>query len=488
MKFVHLSLALSGFVLAGAAFAQTAAQQSAAEKVILKSCAGCHDTSMTPSFVDDSGAVDWASVKQNASKISARVQSTTRPMPPKAAPASYQPSAQDKADLLAYTAAVLNPTGSTGSNGNTGSTGSTGSTNSDAIVPLSKLSVEPGFKIEVFGQVKGARSLAVHSSGIVFVGTGGFSDVDPQGRVSALVPTSTGVKTVVLASGLDNPNGVALDGDDLYVAEFTRVIKFKGAVATVKSLASGTSARVTYSVVKDGFRQQDDHGWKYIAVGPDHKLYINVGANCNVCAEDLDNAAGIFRMNLDGSNYEQVARGVRNSVGIAFDPSNNDLWFTDNGRDNLGDTIPGDELNHLTTQGQNFGFPSCFAATITDPTYGKGVDCNASTFTKPAVVLGPHVASLGLTFYSGSKFPASYQNAIFIAEHGSWNSTSKVGYRLTIVQPTTDGYSYRPFIKGWVDAAGKTNWGRPVDVKNYIDGTLLLSDDNAGIVYRISPK
>lgn len=475
MKLVSLTFVLSGLMLGGIANAQSELQTKA-EAAIVKSCGSCHDQSMTPSFVDDSGAIISANVVANAAKISARVQSTTRPMPPKSAPAFMQLTATEKTDVLAYTASLLvtTPTEPTAP--------------TTEIVPLSKLTIEPGFKIEVFGQVTGARSLAVHSSGIVFVGTGGFSDVDPQGRVSAIVPTTTGNKTVVIAKGLSNPNGVALNGTDLYVAESTRVIVYKNAVATAKSLAAGSVVTAKATVVKSGIRDQSNHHWKYLAIGPDGKLYIPIGADCNVCVED--EGASIYRMNLDGSDWELVAKGVRNTVGLTFHPVTGQLWFTDNGRDSLGDTLPGDELNVLTTEGANFGFPSCFATNVVDPTFGKGFTCNESTWTKPVRDLGPHVAALGLTHYTGSTFPAKYTNATFIAEHGSWNSSKKVGYRLMIVEETTStsgvkSYGYRPFVSGF--ATTTTNWGRPVDVKNYIDGSLLLSDDASGLVYKISP-
>lgn len=479
MRSANLSLVLSGLVLSGLAYAQEAVKTKA-DAVLLKSCAPCHDQSMTASFVDDNGALIDANVRTYAAKITARVNNTARPMPPKSAPAFMQLTATDKADLLAYTASLTGvPTVPT--------------TNPDTIAPVSKLTVEPGFKIEVFAQARGARSLAVHASGIVFVGTGGFSDVDPNGRVHAIVPTASGNRVVTFASGLNNPNGVALLGNDLYVAELTRITVYKNAIASAKSLAAGTVIRPRATVVRDDFRIQDNHSWKYLTIGPDEKLYFGIGADCNVCAEDRDVGASIFKMELDGSKLEQVAKGVRNTVGITFHPVTGELWFTDNGRDALGDKFPGDELNVLKKPGQDFGFPFCFASNVTDPTFGKTTDCNAPEFTKPVIDLGPHVASLGLTFYTGSTFPAKYQNAIFIAEHGSWNSSRKVGYRLSIVEETLSPagpatYTYRPFISGWADATGRTNWGRPVDVKNYIDGSLLLSDDNAGIIYRISPK
>lgn len=486
MKFAKLSLVVSGLLLAGLAQAQDEVKAKA-DAAILKSCAPCHDQSMTPSFVDDTGALIDANIEAYAAKIVARVNNATRPMPPKSAPAFMQLKPDEKDDLLAYMAVL------TGTKPTTPTTPSTPAVDSDAIVPLSKLTVEPGFKIEVFAQAKGARSLAVHPSGIVFVGTGGFSDVDPNGRVHAIVPTQSGNKVVALASRMNNPNGVALHGNDLYVAELSRIIVFKNAVATAKALAAGTVVRPQAQIVKDDLRIQSNHSWKYLAISPDNKLYVGIGADCNVCAEDRDVGAAIFKMDLDGSNYTQVAKGVRNTVGMTFHPVTGELWFTDNGRDSLGDNFPGDELNRLTREGQDFGFPFCFASNVTDPKFGQNVDCDSAAFTKPIRDLGPHVASLGLTHYTGSTFPAQYKNATFIAEHGSWNSSKKVGYRLSIVEETVSAsgevsYSYRPFVSGFVDAAGKTNWGRPVDVKNYIDGSLLMSGDNEGIVYRISPK
>lgn len=479
MKVTNLSFLLGGLMFAGLAQAQDQVQIKA-EAAILKSCAGCHDQSMTPAFVDDQGNLLSEDIKLFAKRIEARVLSTTRPMPPKSAPAFMQLTAETKADILAYTKQLAGG-------------GTVEPVNPDAIVPLSKLTVEDGFKIEVFAQARGARSLAVHSSGVVFVGTGGFSDVDPNGRVHAIVPTDSGNKVVAFVSGRSNPNGVALHGNDLYVAELSRIVVYKNAIATARALAAGTVVRPQAVVVKGDFRRQSNHSWKYITIGPDEKIYVGVGADCNVCQE-TEAGASIFRLNLDGTGYEKVAAGVRNTVGMAFHPVTEELWFTDNGRDSLGDNFPGDELNRVSTTGQHFGFPHCFASNVTDPTFGKTVDCNGGDFTKPVVDLGPHVASLGMTFYTGGKFPAKYDNAIFIAEHGSWNSSKKVGYKLSIVEEKVNAttgaksYTYRPFVSGFVDAAGKTNWGRPVDVKNYIDGSLLLSDDNAGIVYRISPK
>ncbi|RYZ72884.1 MAG: sorbosone dehydrogenase family protein, partial [Proteobacteria bacterium] len=312
-----------------------------------------------------------------------------------------------------------------------------------------------------------------------------------EGRVHAIVPTTTGNKVVTLAEDLKNPNGVALHGNDLYVAESSSIIVFKNAVASAKALALNSKTKIDLPLkVKTDLRVQGEHHWKYIAISPDNKLYVGIGADCNVCNEDRDVGASIFSMDLDGTNFEQVAKGVRNTVGLTFHPVTGQLWFTDNGRDNLGNNLPADELNVLKTPGQDYGFPFCFASNVTDKDFGGNTNCNSAEFTKPIRDLGAHVAALGLTHYTGSTFPTKYKNATFIAEHGSWNSDYKVGYRLTIVEETVTAgkasYSYRPFVSGFADQT--ENWGRPSDVKNYVDGSLLLSDDKSGIVYKISPK
>ncbi len=468
------ALALSS-VVTGSAWAQGPAEELKAEArtIFLSSCAAsCHNSFVSPKLTDATGEVDWNAVKTHAARILVRVQEGT--MPPTRAPASQQISAAERATLVQYVKTLTTNTPDSGG------------------LPLSNLKLASGFNMEVFAKAQGARSLAVTPDGIVFVGTGGFSNVDPSGRIHAIVPTATGRKVIALAWNLDNPNGVALKGNDLYVAELTRVIKFKDAVGWVKANVNKNLGKTSapFTAIYSGLPEQPTHGWKYLGFGPDGKLYMNIGAPCNICLPDRDAYANIVRMNDDGSNFEVVARGVRNTVGFTWDPTTQDMWFTDNGRDQLGDNFPPDELNRLTADGQDFGYPFCHAKTISDPTYGKNQDCNSSAFTKPEVELGAHVASLGLTFYQGDAFPASYQNAIFIAEHGSWNSTRKNGYRLSVVQFSQNASgqtvgTYKPFISGWLNDATQTNWGRPVDVKNYIDGSLLLSDDQTGAIYRI---
>ncbi len=468
------ALALSS-VVSGAAWAQSSAAElkEEARSIFLNSCAAsCHNSSVSPKLTDAAGDVDWNAVKVNASRIVARVQDGS--MPPRRAPASQQITSAQRDTLLQYVKSL------------------TPNTPDNSGLPLSTLKLASGFNIEVFAKAEGARSLAVTPEGIVFVGTGGFSNVDPNGRVHAVVPTASGRKVIALAWDLDNPNGVALQGNDLYVAELTRVIKFKDALGWVKANVNKTLGKTSapYTVVYSGLPEQPTHSWKYLGFGPDGKLYLNIGAPCNICLPDRDTYATIMRMNADGSNLETVARGVRNTVGFTWHPETKEMWFTDNGRDQLGDNLPPDELNRLTFDGQDFGYPYCHAKTISDPTYGKNQDCASDAFTKPEMELGAHVAALGLTFYEGTMFPSAYRNAVFVAEHGSWNRSRKNGYRLSVVQFTQNAEgktvgTYQPFIAGWLNDANQTNWGRPVDVKNYIDGSLLLSDDQTGAIYRV---
>lgn len=472
------SLLLLSSLASGSALAQSAEEvlQAQAQPIILNSCAAsCHNGSVSPIMTTAAGEVNWTVVKANAARILARVQAST--MPPANAPQAQKITEAQRKTLVDYTTLLTSTTPP--DNGG---------------LPIPSLKVASGFGIELFAKAQGARSLAVTPDGIVFVGTGGFSNVDPNGRVYAVVPTATGRKVLTLAWNLNNPNGVALQGNDLYVAELTRVIKFKDAVGYVKANINKDPGKTSapFTAIYSDLPEQPTHSWKYLSFGPDQKLYINIGAPCNICLPDRNTYASIFRMNTDGTDFEIVARGVRNTVGLAWHPVTGDLWFTDNGRDELGDNIPPDELNRLSKSSLtsaivgDYGYPYCHAKTLSDPTYGRGQDCNSSTFTKPEVELGAHVAALGLTFYTGKQFPAAYQNAVFIAEHGSWNRSKKSGYRLSVVQFPAN--SYQPLISGWLDDAKQTNWGRPVDVKNYIDGSLLLSDDQTGAIYRIFYK
>jgi glucose/arabinose dehydrogenase len=335
------------------------------------------------------------------------------------------------------------------------------------------IKLPPGFHISIYADnVKGARSLCLSPDGTLFVGTRGD-------KVYAVLDTNKDYKAdkvVVIASGLFEPNGVAFRDGDLYVAEVNKIIRFDD----IENHLYNPPKPV---VINDHFPNKTHHGWKFIRFGPDGKLYVPVGAPCNVCLPSDSIFATITRMNPDGSDLEIYEKGIRNTVGFDWNPVTKVLWFTDNGRDLLGDNIPPDELNRAPHQGMNFGFPYMFGSDVRDPDYGKGVDL--SKFTKPAMDLGPHVAPLGMRFYTGNMFPPEYKNQIFIAEHGSWNRSKKIGYRIMLVK-VKDGkaVSREPFATGWL--RGDSVSGRPVDVEVMHDGSLLVSDDYTGVIYRIT--
>jgi len=351
------------------------------------------------------------------------------------------------------------------------------STSTNASDTLSRINLPEGFEISLYATgIENARSLALSPSGVLYVGNRGgdkvyaIKDNDNDGKAD---------ETFVVASGLKTPNGVAFNNGSLYVAEINRLLRYDNIEA---NLATPPQAVVVY----DDYPTDQHHGWKYIAFGPDGKLYVPVGAPCNICESENEIYATITRMNPDGTGREIFARGVRNSVGMTWD-NNGNLWFTDNGRDMLGDDMPNCELNKATAAGMNFGYPYCHSGEFADPEFGSKFPC--SDFTAPAQKLGPHVAPLGLKFYSGSMFPASYTGQIFIAEHGSWNRTNKIGYRISLVKVENGkAVSYETFADGWLDSSEQEAWGRPVDLVVAPDGALLVSDDKAGVIYRISYK
>jgi glucose/arabinose dehydrogenase len=314
--------------------------------------------------------------------------------------------------------------------------------------------------------------MALGEQGTLFVGTRG------EGKVYALpdaASRTTAGEVITVARGLNTPNGVAVRGGALYVAELSRIIRFDAIEDSLRSPGKPV-------VVRDGLPRDALHGWKFIRFGPDGKLYVPVGAPCNICAP-ADPYASILRMNPDGTGLESFARGIRNTVGFDWDPETGDLWFTDNGRDLLGDNLPPDELNHAPVQGLHFGYPFLHGKDTPDPQYGKGADL--SKFVRPAMELGPHVAALGMRFYTGTMFPKEYRGQVFIAEHGSWNRSVPIGYRISLVRMENgQAVSYETFAEGWL-APGRTT-GRPVDVQVMPDGALLVSDDLAGAIYRIS--
>jgi glucose/arabinose dehydrogenase len=269
---------------------------------------------------------------------------------------------------------------------------------------------------------------------------------------------------------------VAVRGGSLYVAEIHRVIRYDD----IENRLDKPPAPV---VVNDSFPDDRHHGWKFIAFGPDGKLYVPIGAPCNICEHRDKRYASITRMNPDGTGFEIFARGIRNTVGFDWHPRTKELWLTDNGRDWMGDDIPPDELNHAPRKGMHFGFPYCHGKNIPDPEFGKTRGCDQ--FVAPAMELGPHVAALGMRFYTGKMFPAEYRGQIFIAEHGSWNRTVPIGYRVMMVSlEGSRATKYEVFAEGWLQ--NEEPWGRPVDVLQMPDGALLISDDHAGAIYRIS--
>ncbi len=339
---------------------------------------------------------------------------------------------------------------------------------------LGYIRLPEGFRIEVFvSGLKNARSLTLSTQKpIVYVGT------RREDKVYAVVynPQTYRVeKTVVVASGLNTPNGVAYRNGSLYIAEINRILR-------LDDIDNRLENPPTPVVVFDGYPTETHHGWKFIRFGPDGWLYVPVGAPCNVCDPADSIFATITRLKPDGSQMEIFARGVRNSVGFDWHPLTGELWFTDNGRDWMGDDLPPDELNHAPRKGLHFGFPYCHGGDIPDPEFGTKYPCDR--FEPPAMKLGPHVASLGMRFYTGKQFPRQYWNQIFIAEHGSWNRSVPIGYRVTLVRLKDNrAVSYEVFADGWLQNGERK--GRPVDVEILPDGSLLVSDDYADAIYRI---
>ncbi|MGA8262468.1 MAG: sorbosone dehydrogenase family protein [Arenicellales bacterium] len=340
-----------------------------------------------------------------------------------------------------------------------------------SALPLDEIRLPAGFHIEVFARVPGARSMTLSPDGVLYVGT------RDEGKVYALSGAGGGrhpAKVVTIARGLDMPNGVAWRGGDLYVAEVSRILRFD-------DIDQRFDHPPQPVVVRDDYPDRAHHGWKFIAFGPDGRLYVPIGAPCNVC--NRPGFGVITRLNPDGGGREIYAEGIRNTVGFDWNPVTRVLWFTDNGRDHMGDDLPPDELNRAPRSGMNFGFPFCHGGDVPDPEFGRQAPC--SRFTPPVLKLGAHVAALGMRFYTGRLFPPEYRNRIFIAEHGSWDRSVPVGYRVISVE-VRDGKAVdkKPFAEGWLQDGSA--WGRPVDVQVMHDGALLISDDLAGAIYRIS--
>lgn len=341
---------------------------------------------------------------------------------------------------------------------------------------LDWLELPPGFSISLYtDDVPNARSLALGPDGVVFVGS------RDAGRVYAVIDRDRDREVdqvITVLRGLDSPNGVDVRGGDLYVAESTRILRFPDIMDNLAEPPEPT-------IVNDALPHEAAHGWRYMRFGPDGWLYVGVGAPCNVCLREQPIYASIQRMRPDGTNMQTFASGVRNTVGFDWHPETGVMWFTDNGRDGMGENIPPDELNRAPEPGLHFGFPFCHAGQILDPEFGEGHSC--ADFVAPVLRLGPHVAALGMRFYTGDMFPAEYRNAVIIAEHGSWDRSEPIGYRVMAV-PLSNGepVERRALVEGFLDEQTGEVRGRPVDVAVLDDGSLLISDDHAGAIYRVT--
>lgn len=340
-------------------------------------------------------------------------------------------------------------------------------------LPVDKLKVPKGFKVEVYASgIPNARSLRLGDKGTVFVSNRTLD------KIYAIVEKNGKREVKVIAKDLYRPNGIALHDGTLYIAELSQISK-------IEKIEDNLDNTPKPTVIYNDLPKDEPHGWKYLTVGPDNKLYFNVGAPCNICLPPPTHAQ-IRRINLDGSGAEVVARGTRQIVGMDWHPTLKQLYFTENARDWLSEELPNDKLNRLTQPGKdNFGYPYCHQGNIPDPEFGWGHSCDE--FTPPVALLGPHAAPLGIKFYTGNAFPAEYRGQAFIARHGSWNKSKKIGGDIVVVKLNEDGTLKsppEPFLTGFLQDNNYV--GRPVDLLVMPDGSLLVSDDYAGAVYRVS--
>jgi len=341
-------------------------------------------------------------------------------------------------------------------------------------IPISKAKLPKGFKAEVWASgLPGGRAMALSGDGKkVYVGTRGI------GRVYE-VSDEGGKRTVrTVVDKLTQPAGVAFNKGALYVFAIDKVLRFDG-------IAGNPGAQPEDMTAKFNLPPEQHHNWKYVAFGPDGKLYVPFGAPCNIC-EPPKEYAQIRRYNADGSGMQVIARGVRNTQGFDWHPKTRQMWFTDHGRDWMGDNGPQDELNRLTKPGQNFGFPYCHASGVVDADFKKKDACKG--VTRPMALMGPHAANMGVKFYTGKMFPAEYRNTMFIARKGSWNRSKPSGFDVVNVRVGEGGkVTVRPFITGFNESKdGYKFWGRPAYVQQMPDGALLVSDEQLGAIYRIS--
>ena len=336
-------------------------------------------------------------------------------------------------------------------------------------IQIDKVTLPPGFKISVWASgINNARAMTWGSQGTLFLGS------RVAGTVYAVVDRGGQREVKIIAKGLTMPNGVAFRDGALYVAEIPRLLKFENIEA---NLDNPPAPKVLYT-----YPPETHHNWRFLTFGPDGKLYFNMGAPCNICIPP-DTHANISRINPDGSGFEYYAHGVRNSVGFDFHPVTKDLYFTNHGRDWMGDDVPNDTLHQAPRPGLNFGYPYCHQGDILDPDFGVGRSC--SEFAPPLLKLGPHVAAVGIRFYTGNMFPAAYRNRAFIALKGSWNRTQKSGYRVMTVELKPGAPpQYEVFLDGCHQ--GQNVLCRPTYIEWMSDGSMLLSDDFNGAIYRIT--
>lgn len=340
-------------------------------------------------------------------------------------------------------------------------------------IPIEKIKLPPGFKAEIWATgIPGARAMTMADNGKIYVGTRGI------GRVYEITDDGSKRTSRVVVDKLVQPAGVEFRDGSLYVMAINKVLRYDG-------IASNPNVEPVDMTAKFDLPPDQHHNWKYIKFGPDGKLYVPFGAPCNIC-EPGDAYAQIRRYNADGSGKEVIARGVRNTVGFDWHPVTKELWFTDHGRDWMSDDVPEDELNRLSQAGQNFGFPYCHANGIADPDLKKANACD--NVTMPVTTMGPHSANMGIKFYTGDMFPAQYKNAAFVARKGSWNRTKKSGYEVVMVNadPSGKNATVTPFMTGFLNEQDDTFWGRPAYLAQMKDGSLLVSDEQLGAIYRIS--
>ena len=342
-------------------------------------------------------------------------------------------------------------------------------------IAVDKLKVPAGFKVELWAHgMPGARMMTRGDKGTIFIGT------RVHGKVYAVSDKGGKREHKVIAEGLQQPNGVAFKNGTLYVITIDKSLRFDGIEDKLDS------PQMTDASEQFAMPASTHHNWKFAAVGPDNKLYTAIGSPCNVCEINTGMHGLIRRQDLDGSNVEIVARGVRNSVGFDWHPQTKELWFTDNGPDWISDDGPQEELNRVAkgAEGAHYGFPYCHANGVADPTVKRPNACQG--VVQPAALLGPHAGALGMRFYTGNMFPAAYKNTAFIARRGSWNRSQKFGYDVVSAKVNGAKATISPFMTGFLDEKANTFWGRPVDVLQLPDGSLLVSDDTNGAVYRVS--